>query len=45
MSNVGVWNIKWLYVKCWGVEYKISQYNISGSQDLFVSRSIKEYVF
>ena len=35
----------WLYVKCWGVEYKISQYNISGSQDLFVSRSIKEYVF
>ena len=33
------------YVKCWGVEYKISQYNIFGYQNLFVNRNIKEYVF
>ena len=34
-----------LFVKCWGVDYKISQYNIFGYQNLSVSRSIKVYVF
>ena len=35
----------WLNVKCWGADYKISQYNIFGYQNLSVSRSIKVYVF
>ena len=34
-----------LKVKCWGADYKISQYNIFGYQNLSVSRSIKVYVF
>ena len=34
-----------LFVKCWGADYKISQYNIFGYQNLSVSRSIKVYVF
>ena len=50
-SNVGVRIVKfhntifWLNVKCWGVKYKISQYNIFEYQNLFISRNIKEYVF
>ena len=34
-----------LNAKCWGADYKISQYNIFGYQNLSVSRSIKVYVF
>lgn len=32
---------KRLNVKCWGEDYKISQYNIFGYQNLSVSRNIK----
>ena len=46
MSNVGVRVIKFrFFVKWWGADYKISQYNIFGYQNLSVSRSIKVYVF
>ena len=42
LSNVGVQVIKFrFFVKCWGADYKISQYNIFGYQNLSVSRSIK----
>ena len=36
---------KRLNVKCWGADYKISQYNIFGYQNLSVSRSIKVCVY
>ena len=49
-NDVGISNyvdckIERLNVKCWGADYKISQYNIFGYQNLSVSRSIKVYVF